>query len=157
MAKRTHERKRAARTKRERVQRNRARALDTRPATMRLSLRSPRLVIVVAISGYVLLLATWGMGNPPYAAPDESAHVVRALGIGGGELIGERAVLPVPPGANRGQLRWIEWSNRFARAVDVPAGLSPAGFECMWDDPTFSAACQDEIRPDPYKRRIVTY
>jgi Predicted membrane protein (DUF2142) len=32
----------------------------------------------------------WALANPPGAAPDEGAHYVKAIGVGGGDLYGRR-------------------------------------------------------------------
>jgi hypothetical protein len=37
------------------------------------------------------LSALWGLANPPFAAPDEPAHVIRAVSLDHGELIGKNA------------------------------------------------------------------
>jgi len=36
-----------------------------------------------------LLSGLWGLANPPFAAPDEPAHVIRAVALAHGELTGE--------------------------------------------------------------------
>src|SRR2546423_3112217 len=45
----------------------------------------------LAAAGYGLLLLAWVFASPPGAAPDESAHSVRAAAAGAGQLQGRPA------------------------------------------------------------------
>ena len=38
---------------------------------------------------YAMLVAAWTFGSPPYAAPDEWWHYLRAVSIGHGQLVGK--------------------------------------------------------------------
>lgn len=66
--------------------------------------------------GYALLLLSWAVANPPFAAPDEPAHYLRALAVGGGEFEGRSM-------------------------VTVPAGLWAVNLPCNQLRPAVSAAC----------------
>lgn len=94
-------------------------------------------------AGYALLAIAWAMANPPFLAPDEDAHYRRALGVADGHLVGrvaayhDAALTPVQ----------AAWAAQTARAVRVPAGLSPTGYGCPVGHPRRSAACQKALRP----------
>ena len=78
------------------------------------------------------------MGNPPFAAPDEANHYLRAIGLSEGRLVGERSGYEdagLTPSRPRSPARP-------PREVKVPAGLAPDAFGCNADRPTESAACQ---------------
>ena len=84
---------------------------------------------LILATGYALLLLSWAIANPPFAAPDEPAHYLRAIAVGGGSLAGE----PM---------------------VDVPSGLWAAeDLACNAFLPEASAACLDRIEPS--HRRVV--
>lgn len=94
--------------------------------------------------GYVLLLAAWVGGNPPFAAPDESAHYVRAVSLAGGDLVG----LPAPdadfPHLSPAQAAVV---SQQTRRVTLPPGLSPQGWSCFVGRPGRSAACLESQQP----------
>jgi hypothetical protein len=98
---------------------------------------------------YALLVVGWSMANPPFAAPDEWSHHMRAIGIGHGHLVGERGTWPIPEGASELRVMQTTWANQSLRAVTVPGGTSPAGFDCNAFRPTESAACVDRVRVPP--------
>jgi hypothetical protein len=93
---------------------------------------------VAAVSCFVL---AWTFGNPPFASPDESAHYVRAVGVGQLDLLGDEAAFP------EGYLPdpQLSWINQATREVDVPSGLSPVGADCSSAQVLVSAACQRDI------------
>ena len=75
---------------------------------------APALVLLA----WALLLAAWVIGNPPFAAPDETDHYIRAVGISEGHLIGI-----ADPGARVGATeRQIRWTAQAARIVALPRG-----------------------------------
>jgi hypothetical protein len=87
--------------------------------------------------GWALLAVAWVFANPPFAAPDEMDHFVRAVGIAEGDLIGGRA-----PNVNLGaDLAEIKFDKSTQRAVAVPANLDPVPFNCYIVNPLDSAAC----------------
>jgi len=92
---------------------------------------------------YAILSVAWIVGNPAGGAPDEGAHLLKALAVSGGEPAGDRVPLP-PTRPTRKEEAWVE---RTGRAVDVPPGLAPDGLECYAGHPRQSAACQDNIKP----------
>ena len=70
----------------------------------------------------VVLLLSWAMTNPPFASPDEPAHYLRAIAVGGGSVAG-------------------------AVTVDVPAGLGAStDAACNAFLTNASAACLDDVR-----------
>jgi hypothetical protein len=102
---------------------------------------------LLVLGWYAVLAVVWAMANPPFAAPDEAAHYLRAVGIGDGSLLGARAHLSGPGlevklvTPREPTPRQLAWVNQAARAVTVPAGLAPEGFDCEVREPRASAAC----------------
>jgi hypothetical protein len=110
--------------------------------------RGPALLI----SAYALLTAAWVFSNPPYAAPDEWAHFVRAASIGEGQLIGRPAEGPVlgapPPGQEGGHEQRERWAAQNTRVVDVPSDRIPTWLACS-ADPNIPALCLAEPEEPP--------
>jgi Predicted membrane protein (DUF2142) len=104
-------------------------------------------MLAVVVACYAALALTWAMTNPPFAAPDEAAHYLRAVGVSDSSLIGAKARLAGPGLAAKLVLKaapsrqQLDWVNQTARSVRVPAGLSPDGFDCEAMHPARSAAC----------------
>ncbi len=94
---------------------------------------------------YAVLSVAWILGNPAWGAPDEGAHLLKALAVSGGQPAGDR----VPLSAARPTRKEEAWVGRTGRAVDVPPGLSPDGLQCLAGHPEQSAACQEGISPSP--------
>ena len=85
---------------------------------------------------YVLLGMAWLGSNPPVGAPDEDAHLVKALGIARLD-VGVPFAGPVDltrPAAARND------SN--TRVVTIASRLSPAGYGCFGFRPEATADCQ---------------
>jgi hypothetical protein len=96
-----------------------------------------RAIPALVLTAWALLLAAWVLGNAPFAAPDEAAHYVRAVGIGRGQLIGR-----ADPDARIGiTATQIAWTDQAARAVSLPQGLDPQPFSCELGPGERSAAC----------------
>lgn len=107
-----------------------------------------------------LMGGAWIMGSPPATPPDESAHYVKALGAGEGDLYGEpptvtradrEAFLRLSRrerSALRAVLREeeIRWQRRTRRTFSVPAGLGFTAFGCSNGRPEVSAGCLDRGR-----------
>jgi predicted membrane protein DUF2142 len=91
----------------------------------------------VILMAYAALAVVWAMTNPPFAAPDEANHYLRAVGISDGSLVGRR-VRDTNPTLDTKQL---VWTNQATRSVVIPPGLSPSGFACELSSETKSAAC----------------
>ena len=81
------------------------------------------------VASYTLLTLAWVMANPPFSSLDEGAHYARAVGLGGGELIGDRGrYSPAEmPSLTPAQLEWV---NRSTRVVTIPGRLAAYGGEC---------------------------
>jgi hypothetical protein len=97
------------------------------------------------VSAYALLSLAWIFANPPFAAPDEWAHVVRAESIGYGQLIGGPPAKRVlgPPGPREpatGHEQRERWAKENTRRVSIPAGKTPQWFSCS-ADPLVPAIC----------------
>lgn len=86
-----------------------------------MSARRARLVPCLLLTGWLVLVAVWVMSNPPFVAPDEFEHYVRAIGIGDGQLIGARDTT-ADIGSTPSQ---VAWTRQATRLVAVPAGLDP--------------------------------
>jgi hypothetical protein len=115
------------------------------------------LVPLLVFAGYALLVAAWIFGNPPYAAPDEWSHYLRAVSLGHGQLLGEPAgpeAAKTIVGATRpafltekmyeDELAWVAQSTRQVR---IPPGLTPGWFRCPLHDAKISARCLNESPP----------
>ena len=85
---------------------------------------------------YVLLAMAWLGSNPPVGAPDEDAHLVKALGIARLD-IGVPYAGPVdltrPPAAR---------NDSNTRVVTIPSRLSPEGYGCFGFRAEVTADCQ---------------
>ncbi len=87
---------------------------------------------LVLATGYAVLLLSWAMTNPPFASPDEPAHYLRAIAVGGGSFAG-------------------------AVTVDVPAGLGASTNDaCNAFLTNASAACLDDVRATEHATRQET-
>ena len=118
-------------------------------ASRRLSRFVPPPVLLALAYGALSL--AWVVGNPVGLAPDEPSHYLKALAVGAGRPAGEGAS-PPPPNAPKKEA----WVRRTARAVEVPAGLSPIGLDCNKGDRQQSAACQYQVRPPPVPTKSLT-
>lgn len=106
--------------------------------------RSTRLIAWLLPFAWGLLLAAWVIANPPFAAPDEAAHYLRAIGLSDGHLIGE----PAPQAEIGLTKRQRAWTRQAARLIRVPPGLSPEPYGCEVGNPVLSAACLEAAKPD---------
>ena len=111
-----------------------------------------RLVPGLVLLAWASLLAAWVVTNPPFAAPDESEHYVRAIGLSEGHLIGKS-----DPNAGIGLgARQVAWADQAARLVSLPAGLDPRPFACETGKGSVSAACVKTARPNPSPVSLAT-
>jgi len=98
----------------------------------------------VLVALYAILGFGWAITNPPFSAPDESQHYLRAIGIGDGHLVGAPTVYTGPILS----ARETAWRHKLTRAVSVPAGLAPDGFECELFHPSLTASCIGRVAPN---------
>src|ERR1700722_8999997 len=103
------------------------------------SVHVPTLVLVA----WVLLLASWVMGNAPFAAPDEVEHFIRAVGISQGHVIGKAD----PDAGIGGTVTQMSWTSQAARIVALPSNLNPEPYTCDLGLSEPSAARQDTVDP----------
>ena len=111
-------------------------------------------VVALALLGLgaAMLVAAWVGGNPLGRTPDEPAHVVKALAVGHGELVGSPATLT---GTYSDAQR--SWSGHQTRTFNVPKDVAPSpAFPCPVFNPTVSAGCQRSF-PLPSGSRVTTY
>ena len=107
-----------------------------------------RAPVAMLICGWVLLTAAWVVGNPPFEAPDEADHYVRAVGVANGQALGKPA-----PGARFGATeRQIAATRQVTRLVDIPAGFEPPS--CPRDEHE-PVTCAQPERPPETKRLTV--
>ncbi len=106
------------------------------PAGPIVSVDAARRVVALFVLPYVLLGLWWALANPAIAAPDEDAHLVKALGMAQFDI-----GVPAPPAAdptNLGEVR----NTSITRIVEIPGRLDPAGYACFAFHAQASAACQ---------------
>jgi hypothetical protein len=96
-------------------------------------------VPVLVVAAYLLLGSAWLVGNPPGSAPDESAHYLKALAAGRGELHLDRR--PPPPPDIASLDKPVQWHVVTSRLVRIPPGLDPAPLPCSAFHPETSAGC----------------
>jgi hypothetical protein len=96
---------------------------------------------------FALFGIAWLFSTPPFRAPDEPAHYLRALTIADGSLLGPRE--PVDQlgrlmlrdgGWEAAQERWILHDRR---GLVVPAGLSPPNALCLDGQPDLEGSCTE--------------
>ncbi len=105
-----------------------------RPQT--LSDRRAWKVAALFVIPYLMLMLSWGFSNPAGAAPDESDHLIKAIGMASFD-IGTRYT---GPGLKTGGLP-ARRNASISRVIPVPANLVPDGFSCTAFSPKRSAAC----------------
>jgi hypothetical protein len=89
--------------------------------------------------------------TPPGASPDESAHYIRALGVGRGQVVLDD-VPPKPPAPQFPvQIAWMQEQSGVVRA---PEKLAPIAFEC-WSFPFYVGTCWES--DPPTSEKIVTF
>jgi hypothetical protein len=96
--------------------------------------------VALLAAGWALIALGWAIGNPQFAAPDETDHYVRAAALSGGTLVGESVADFSAPDRTPEQEAWMAQT---ARRVTVPAGLAPP-VTCYITDPALSAGCIDD-------------
>ncbi len=97
--------------------------------------------MLLLVAGWALLMAAWAIGNPPFAAPDERSHFLRAASVAEGTLVGEE-VAPMPALVTDPTPQRTAWIAQTSRGVTVPGRLvgGPEA-DCFVTEPTRSAAC----------------
>ena len=95
---------------------------------------SPRRVWWTSFVLVALLSGLWGLANPPFAAPDEPAHVLRAYAISHGQLTGKT---PTP----RQERRLHLTDRKDYLIVRAPAVYAGAIRACFAGHPSTTAAC----------------
>jgi hypothetical protein len=96
---------------------------------------NPWRVAALFVLPYLLLGLAWAFSNPPGAAPDESAHLIKALGMAHLD-IGTKYEGPAS-GTRPVDLR----NASITRVVSIPARLVPTGYSCTAFQPTKPATC----------------
>jgi hypothetical protein len=97
--------------------------------------------VALLVAAYACLFAAWILGNPPFSAPDEPAHFVRAAAIAhGGTLAGAEPDYPPRPAARAGAELvppvmlfgppQRSWNRKITRTVRIPNALVPRVFAC---------------------------
>ena len=99
--------------------------------------RQPWRIAALFVLPYLLLGIGWLGSNPAGAAPDEDAHLVKALGV---------ARLDFGTDHRRGNLKERNAAIT-TRIVTIPSRLSPSGLTCFKHEPLVTAACQPNSPP----------
>ncbi len=95
-----------------------------------------RRMVALFVLPYVLLGLWWALANPAIAAPDEDAHLVKALGMA-------RFDIGVPNPAAPVSSHPVDVRNAsITRVVEIPGRLDPTGYACFIFKPEATAACQ---------------
>ena len=95
-----------------------------------------RRIVALFVLPYVLLGLWWALANPAIAAPDEDAHLVKALGMARFDI-----GVPGPPAADPTDLGDVRNAS-ITRVVEIPGRLDPAGYACFIFHAEATAACQ---------------
>lgn len=114
---------------------------DGRPNALRrrVPVRAPLFVA----GAYLLIALCLMFSTPPGASPDESAHYIRALGVGRGQVVLDD-VPPKPPAPQFPvQIAWMQEQSGVVRA---PEKLAPVAFEC-WAFPFYVGTCWESDPP----------
>ena len=119
----------------------RARPLDEERATTGpvVTTAAARRFVAVFVLPYVLLGLVWALANPAIAAPDEDAHLVKALGLARLDI-----GAPGPPAVDSSNLGEVRNAS-ISRVVEIPARLDPTGYRCFAFRAEATAACQPPI------------
>lgn len=102
------------------------------------------MVILLSVA-YGLLLAAWVTTNPPFAAPDEPDHYIRAVGLSRGEILGRPTTVSIPADANTELRTYVERSSPDFRSVAVPARLFGTNLTCDALHLERSASCLENV------------
>lgn len=101
----------------------------TRDLTLASLVRSPARVYWASFAALFVAMAAWAFANPPMAAPDEPAHVVKAAAVVRGQLTG----VPDPGGPGSAEVRvpalyahTMAMPQCYVFQSNVPASCSPA-------------------------------
>jgi hypothetical protein len=79
----------------------------------------------------VIVVATWAVGMPRFASPDEPAHVYKAYGTAHGQLLGD----PAPGFPDN------------LREFDGPDKMGPPNLNCYVQHPDVPASCATDVSP----------
>ena len=108
---------------------------------------SPRRVWWTTFALVTVLSGLWGIANPPFAAPDEPAHVKRAVALDHGELTGETA-------SRRLRRELVGAGNQPGRAC--ARGSARSDPACFAFKPDISASCLSSGDPAATPIRLTT-
>src|SRR6266436_5958591 len=97
-------------------------------------------------AAYGCLMLAWTFTVPPFSAPDEWSHYLRALGIAHGELLGPRVQSYHDAALDPRQEAWVAQTVRWTH---VPPGMAPDGYACNASRPAVSASCADRVPKPP--------
>ncbi len=111
------------------------------PAAIRVSVARPTFSWAAGFLLVFLLLASWSLATPNYAAPDEPAHTFRAASLVRGQLLGS----PAPAAAAPRLL------------VQVPATLAAYAPGCFAFRQIIPASCEPAWTARPGLRTVRTY
>lgn len=110
---------------------------DLRPAE-----RTPWRLAALLVLPYLVLSLMWAISNPPGAAPDETDHLVKAIGNARGSIGVAAPALPA------GSAPILERNNSTTRSFQVPADLNPTGYTCFAFHSRITADCLPDGKPE---------
>lgn len=110
--------------------------------------RHPWRIGVAFVVPILLLGLAWAFSNPPGSGPDESDHLVKAMGsalfVAGGE----------GPGIEGLNNEIAKRNASITRTYSIPADLVPKGYDCFAFQPQVTAACQPDAPPSASRQDV---
>lgn len=108
---------------------------------LRVAESTPWRLAALLVLPYLVLSLMWAISNPPGAAPDETDHLVKAIGNARGSIGVAAPALPT------GSAPILERNNSTTRSFQVPADLDPTGYTCFAFHGRITADCQPGATP----------
>jgi len=132
----------------------------------------PAVIPWLVVGCFALLGIAWLVATPPGSGPDERAHLIKAIGVGRGELKGTKRSEPTQDELRRlfglgegaitdlaraAQGSSVRWQQRTRRDFEVPPGLIDPRFGCTAGRTEVTGACLDAPAPPNRERRVSSY
>lgn len=106
--------------------------------------RVPLIALLLCVA-YGILFAAWVTTNPPFAAPDETEHYIRAVGLSRGDVFGAPTTVTVPAGATAEQRAYLQRAASHFRTVALPARMFGSNLVCDALRLERSASCLENV------------
>lgn len=98
-------------------------------------------VAALFVLPYLVLMLSWVFAQPPAVGPDETSHLVKAIGMA------EFDIGTQYTGTAGGSGLGAQRNRSISRVIPVPANLVPNGFNCELTRSTVSAGCLPPQHP----------